>query len=145
MTQTFNNLYGEEVEGKICIICDEFKTLDMYGSRTRNKNGEPVELRNDCKSCLSKKSKRVNELKKEHAYDPETHKCEICKRSAEDFSHKYNGNPFCLDHNHKTGEFRGYICMDCNTGLARFQDNPEIVAEAEKYLIKYGSKNGNVS
>ena len=142
-----NHLYGLEeidVEGKICIECNEFKTLDKYMSRARNKSGDQVDHRNDCKSCMQLKRKTVSKLKKYHKI-PDDHSCPICKRKAEDFLHRYLGkhrvSPFCLDHDHKTEEFRGYICMDCNTGLARFQDDPEILAEAEKYLKIGGVKN----
>lgn len=45
----------------------------------------------------------------------------------------------CLDHDHSTGELRGVLCDDCNTGLGKFRDNPVILEEAIKYLEKrYG-------
>lgn len=140
MESVVNNLYGEEyVEGKICIDCNEFKSLDMYDPRARNKSGEPVDLRNDCKPCMNTKRKIVAELKKIHKI-PENHSCPICKRKAEDFLHRYRGSPFCLDHNHATGEFRGYICQDCNTGLARFLEDQEILDNAKEYLETDGFK-----
>ena len=137
-----NHLYGSEeidVEGKICIHCDEFKTLDKYDPRARNKAGERVDLRNDCRSCMDAKGKIVAQLKKIHKI-PDDHSCPICKRKAEDFLHRYRGSPFCLDHDHKTGKFRGYICMDCNTGLARFHENSEAMEEAIEYLENGGVK-----
>lgn len=38
-----------------------------------------------------------------------------------------------LDHNHKTGQARGYLCRGCNTKLSGF-DNPVFVAQATEYL-----------
>ncbi len=32
-----------------------------------------------------------------------------------------------LEHNHKTGEPRGYVCDSCNTGMGRFDDDVEII------------------
>ncbi|HDY68419.1 MAG TPA: hypothetical protein ENH85_11585 [Candidatus Scalindua sp.] len=39
----------------------------------------------------------------------------------------------CFDHDHKTGEFRGWICNRCNVALAMVNDNVETL----KLLIKY--------
>jgi len=129
-------VYGEEevhYEGKVCIDCNEYKPLSMFGARARNKFGDYVDLRNDCKQCQGNKGKLVRSLKKTNKI-PEDHKCEICNRSKDDFDHRYKKNPFCLDHDHATNEFRGFICMDCNTGLARFNENPETMLRAIKYL-----------
>ncbi|HEY0751460.1 MAG TPA: endonuclease domain-containing protein [Chitinophagaceae bacterium] len=46
----------------------------------------------------------------------------------------------CVDHDHTTGKVRGLICHDCNVGLSRFKDDPEILRNAIKYLKKWGSK-----
>ena len=43
-------------------------------------------------------------------------------------------NPFRLDHNHGTGEFRGFLCDSCNTGLGKFKDDPELLNRAINYL-----------
>ena len=45
----------------------------------------------------------------------------------------------CLDHNHKTGEFRGWICHRCNLALGLFKDNIGLL----KATIEYLSKNNN--
>lgn len=39
-----------------------------------------------------------------------------------------------LDHNHITGEVRGFICQNCNLGLGHFQDSSDILRKAIKYL-----------
>ena len=40
----------------------------------------------------------------------------------------------CLDHNHKTGKFRGWLCHFCNTALGMLRDNPVIADAAARYL-----------
>ncbi len=38
------------------------------------------------------------------------------------------------DHNHETGNFRGWLCRDCNLGLGRFKDNSAVLRRAALYL-----------
>lgn len=40
-----------------------------------------------------------------------------------------------VDHNHKTGKFRGLLCGGCNRGLENFRDNPELLRKAAEYLF----------
>ena len=39
-----------------------------------------------------------------------------------------------LDHCHKTGEFRGWLCQKCNIGIGKLGDNEEGVLRALDYL-----------
>ena len=43
-------------------------------------------------------------------------------------------NFWVLDHNHETGEFRGWICNDCNNALGKFNDDPKVLRIAIRYL-----------
>ena len=43
-------------------------------------------------------------------------------------------SPFRLDHNHGTGQFRGFLCDSCNTGLGKFKDDPDLLERAISYL-----------
>lgn len=52
--------------------------------------------------------------------------CAICKQPQE--------KTLCVDHCHKTGVVRGLLCDNCNNGLGRFGDNPEILISAIDYL-----------
>lgn len=55
-------------------------------------------------------------------------KCEICGESGR----------ICFDHNHKTNEFRGWICHRCNAVLGFVDDNPFLLGKMLYYLQSGG-------
>ncbi len=40
----------------------------------------------------------------------------------------------CVDHDHGTGMVRGLLCFDCNDGIGRFRDDPELLRSAVRFL-----------
>jgi hypothetical protein len=72
-----------------------------------------------------------NELLKEQEYS-----CKICKLECK------SGRSLAVDHDHKTGEVRGLLCMCCNRALGLFKDDVFFLEESIKYLQtrrKYGT------
>jgi hypothetical protein len=62
--------------------------------------------------------------------------CGICKkpetsRSGKPYSDRRH---LALDHDHKTGQFRGFLCTRCNRALGMFEDNIMKLKNAIKYL-----------
>jgi hypothetical protein len=41
-----------------------------------------------------------------------------------------------MDHDHKTGRFRGWLCARCNVGIGKFEDSPALLLQAIEYLTK---------
>ena len=58
-------------------------------------------------------------------------KCAICG-----VSERKLGKPLCLDHNHITGEVRGLLCNNCNSGIG-FLDCDEWGADMLRLAINY--------
>ena len=58
---------------------------------------------------------------------PKSERCEICG----------SNESICFDHNHKTGEFRGWICSKCNKTLGFAEDNIKRLELLILYLQKF--------
>ena len=95
-----------------------------------------------CNTCHNEKSKAWHHRNKKkvsisrkailHRVSPtvikailKTGKCAICN-STEDLK---------IDHCHKTKKIRGLLCSRCNLGIGLFDDNPERLTQAAKYVL----------
>lgn len=72
-------------------------------------------------------NKRARELK---AGRPQAPFCEVCNAAKKTY----------FDHDHSTGKFRGWICLNCNTALGHVRDDVEVLKKLILYLeISRGS------
>lgn len=77
--------------------------------------------------------KEKQELKRiEVAGRPRPEVCELCNETAEPI--KNGGYRTVFDHNHITGQFRGWICDRCNKVLGLIEDNPDLLKAMIVYL-----------
>jgi hypothetical protein len=51
----------------------------------------------------------------------------------------------CVDHDHDSGEIRGLLCLDCNTGIGLFRHDPSLLTAAIRYLTRYKTKRNRSS
>ena len=143
---TKTDLFGEEYTTKLirCIHCGCDKEESEIAVRVVNKSGEN-QYRNECKQCLGKKNRILVRLKKIHP-DPSLHnpnyQCPICERTQNEILGKgsystmniQKESVFVLDHDHKTGQFRGYPCDRCNTAMGAINDDIKSLARMVLYL-----------
>ncbi len=65
-------------------------------------------------------------------------KCAICGLTASE-SHKSTKRPnLYIDHDHTSGKIRGLLCNNCNSGVGKLKDSPEMLRKAADYLEKNG-------
>jgi len=124
---------GDEYPKKICNICHKLLDTNLF-ARNQNNINRPVR-RPSCKECrktLEGKNPTPEEKGKwlKTKPDKEPFECPICgKRTIAGVTSKVD-----LDHNHRTGEIRGWICDSCNTGIGRFKDDIQLLKSAIKYV-----------
>lgn len=64
--------------------------------------------------------------------------CAICGCAETAINNNANSvKRLSVDHNHSTGKVRGLLCSRCNSGLGLFQESPELLEAATKYIRGY--------
>ena len=104
---------------KKCIYCKKEKHLSDFPKHSMYKDN--LDMR--CRDCIKYHSQVRRKLHKIAPKKPEV--CECCGKVP---------IKWCLDHDHNTQKFRGWICERCNTGLGKLGDNIEGIARALNYL-----------
>ena len=107
------------IERKKCQICDIEKAASEFYHHPSRKD----RLDHRCKACRTENERIIRDLKK--TAPPKPLVCECCKKQT---------TKFCLDHDHTTDEFRGWICGHCNQGIGKLGDTLEGVLLAVDYL-----------
>lgn len=128
-----------------CPFCNTYHPLSRFED-TSGKN-----KRKKCKSCRNADKKKLDcrsgtglrryllwtkyKMTEEQYLDMlklQDGTCKICKGPD-------NGpwGKLAVDHCHKSGKIRGLLCAKCNKGLGQFNDNPQLMEEAIRYLTEH--------
>ena len=68
-------------------------------------------------------------------YNRQDGKCAICKTQLPSlYSPGKERRKMMIDHDHNTNTVRGILCFRCNSGIGLFDDNPDVLLQASKYL-----------
>lgn len=125
---------GDGFHKKICNICHKLLDTTKFARNQNGKNNRPVR-RPSCSDCRKQleginipHKTKIDWLEKKPQGKP--FECPICKkRTIAGVTSKV-----VLDHNHRNGEVRGWICDSCNTGIGRFKDNVNLIKRAIGFL-----------
>lgn len=126
----------EEVNTKWCRECNQMKSLDAFAPNQYGKDNR-VLRRPVCRDCYAKKikpnllQKREFELTIPRPPIGENFTCPICLKTFK----RQHINDVVLDHNHKDGSIRGWLCSSCNTSLGKFNDDVNILQRAINWII----------
>lgn len=128
---------GKPYKKKICNIChllkddmEEFdiNQTDAKGRKTTRPSCKGCRIAIDGEHLKPEEKRRLESIKPKGIFT-----CPICqKTSIVDVTAK-----FVIDHDHKTGKGREWICDSCNTGLGRFKDDPKLIQRVIEYFKKY--------
>jgi hypothetical protein len=136
------------VETKTCGTCHEIKPVQEFAVKRGAWSSK-------CKACHNAYYKEY--WKNSEAY--EKHKVRITKNRRERRLARYGmtkeqqaaglaglcqlcqtNQATVLDHCHKTGDFRGFLCGTCNTGLGKLGDSVDGLRRAMLYLENNGAR-----
>lgn len=133
--------YTPPFKYKICNICHVLKNQALEFEYNQNdKQGRPT-TRPSCRGCrvhINGKNMPKSEKDRMNAIKPkdyELFECPIChKVTIPDVTAN-----IVIDHDHRTGLAREWICDSCNTGIGRFQDSPEMLGKIADYIMKHNT------
>ena len=109
-----------------CVVC---RREQSRRNARKHRLANPESVRESKRKWLAANPGRLQELKRKWRGLPEPARpcpelCEAgCGRVAQ-----------CLDHDHQTGMFRGWLCRSCNFAIGQLGDTLEGVNRAAEYL-----------
>lgn len=109
----------EPKDGKVCSYCGIKKDLKHFGKQATAKDKKD----HRCNRCKNNQSKLRGKLRRSAPAKPTV--CNCCSKEY---------HLMCLDHDHLTNKFRGWLCHKCNSGIGHLGDNIEGLEKALAYL-----------
>ncbi len=103
---------------KYCTWCEQTLPVEKFHKNSQRLDG----LMMICAQCYNSHKRLVRKLKKTSPPPPDN--CECCGKETK----------LQLDHCHNTQNFRGWICVNCNTGIGKLGDSIEGLQKAIDYL-----------
>ena len=147
-----------EPDSQVCEICEEEKAADDFYRGAPLVSVPQGKLLKWCKLCHCEsakkyRNKRSEPEKREVAARRKRYKtghtlaqfgllpsdvpenCEICGDGP-----TVEDTRLAIDHDHKTGLFRGFLCNRCNWALGLARDDPKILRRMVRYLVNHAKE-----
>lgn len=128
-----------EIELKQCAKCKQVLALENF---SWGLNFGIRKQRHECKVCEKHLHKVRSKLRKETPPPVPEFCCPICLKNEEELQGigGKGRSVWCVDHNHDTDEFNGWLCHKCNRTLGGFYDDLGILERAVTYVKKVQRK-----
>jgi RNase P subunit RPR2 len=125
---------GDLFHKKVCNVCHRLLDTEDFAKNQNGKGNRPIRRPSceDCRKIIDGINASPKEKKEWEKNKPELEffSCPIChKTTIPGLTSK-----IVLDHSHKDGHIRGWICDSCNTGIGRFKDDIILLENAIKFL-----------
>ena len=129
---------GDGFSKKICNICHKLIRTAEFAKNQNAKNNRPVR-RPSCQKCRKQlegvnvnRAEKIKWSKSKPVNQP--FECPICsKRTIAGITSKV-----VLEHDHRSGKVRGWVCDSCNTGIGRFKDDKKLLKKAIRFIEASG-------
>ena len=122
-------------ETKICRRCQQRKSIFEFEKNQKTIAGK-ISRRGECRDCRKWRKMIAPKMRVEFEkmYPPpafgKPFYCPVCQHTII----RQFKNEVVLDHSHKTGQIRGYICRMCNNSIGMMDDDVEILKRAIKWI-----------
>jgi hypothetical protein len=140
---------------KTCTLCKKAKPISEFGTSRRKENARSYR-QSWCKPCcaekhkarrstpegkraiISSEKKKMYGITQDHydaMYAQQKGLCAICHKPEKTPTNDGTSiRMLAVEHCHRTGAVRGLACRSCNSGLAQFRDDPDLLRSAIRYL-----------
>ena len=116
--------YPQDATEKPCLKCRIVKPLDQFDLLAQGALGRNPR----CRDCRREAAKAHTKRNREGlAGQPRPDKCEACDNPPMRRALHY-------DHDHATGQFRGWLCHGCNAALGNVGDDQKRLLKLIEYL-----------
>lgn len=148
--QEFQRPKGFKVTHKTCAFCQNLfvtnrPTQKFCNHLCRGRNHEQKPQRKNAKkrqnTNLKSRLKTFGLTVEDYEFElqNQNYVCAICGQP-ETTTNMGTLRRLAVDHNHKTGWYRGLLCGKCNQGIGLFKENVAILKQAIQYLEKDGER-----
>lgn len=128
------------VETKTCTRCGEAKNITDFRPERKYRGGH----RSFCRPCDAEVNKDWK-LRNQYGIGLSEYRrilehqggcCALC-RKPETMVIKGKVADLAVDHCHDTGVVRGLLCQNCNQGIGKLQDSPDLLRRAASYIESF--------
>lgn len=122
-----------------CKECAKAVARDWYRANTKRAEGKVIAWRENNRDKV-RHAQRKHKVKKVYGLEWQDYldliavRGDVCWICGTTEPGRKGSLAMCVDHDHATGRVRGLLCQSCNVGIARFRDDPDLLARAIRYL-----------